>query len=162
MKYKLGVFVMLAVMLASAVIATAVDQETTSNRVHQHLTGRQPDAGCDCDGSELCTHLPLVVIRTNGQAIPGTNTGEMDAYGESISTLAPDGRDVVDVELAIIDHQGRNNHPTDQPTASTISEIRVRGHASRLFEKSSYRLNFVDESGEDAPIEVMGMAAHSD
>ena len=162
MKYKLGVFAMLAVMLASAVIATAVDQETTSNRVHQHLTGRQPDAGCDCDGSELCTHLPLVVIRTNGQAIPGTNTGEMDAYGESISTLAPDGRDVVDVELAIIDHQGRNNHPTDQPTASTISEIRVRGHASRLFEKSSYRLNFVDESGEDAPIEVMGMAAHSD
>ena len=162
MKYRIGALVMVVVMLASTAIATLADQETTTNRVHQHRTARQPDAGCDCGGSGLCTHLPLVLINTNGQTIPGTATGQVDAYGESINTLAPDGRDVVDVELSIIDNQDRNNHPTDTPTASTISEIRVRGHASRLFEKSPYRLNFVDENGEDNPVEVMGMPAHSD
>ncbi len=38
----------------------------------------------------------------------------------------------------------------------------MRGHASRLFDKAPYRLNFVDENGEDNPMEVMGMPAHSD
>ena len=31
-----------------------------------------------------------------------------------------------------------------------------------MFEKAPYRLNFVDENGEDRDLEVMGMSAHSD
>ncbi len=162
MKYRVTALVMTLVMLSSVVLATLADSETVTNRVHQHLTARQPDAGCDCGGGGLCTHLPLVLIDTGGQDIPGKITGRVDEYGESVNSLAPDGRDVVDVELSIIDNAGRNNHPSDAPTASTISEIRVRGHASRLFDKAPYRLNFVDENGEDNPMEVMGMPAHSD
>ncbi len=66
------------------------------------------------------------------------------------------------MELSIIDNQDRNNHPSDEAALRTISEIRIRGHASRLFEKAPYRLNFVDEDGEDNPVSVMGMDAHSD
>ncbi len=160
MKYKISALIMVAVMLSALLVVSALDTEPTSQRIHQHRTGRQPDAGCTCDGSELCTHLPLVVIDTEGQEIPGAVTGETDAFGESINTLAPDGRDVIDVKLEIMDGQDRNNHPSDTASVSTICEIRIRGHASREFEKAPYRLKFVDENGEDNPLPVMGMAAH--
>ena len=71
MKYKLFGGAMALVMLFCALAATAFEAEEGPYRVHQHLTARQPDAGCDCDGTELCTHLPLVIIDTGGEAIPG-------------------------------------------------------------------------------------------
>ena len=162
MKYKVFGIAMTAVMLVCALSATVLEAEAGPYRVHQHQTARGPDAGCDCDGTELCTHLPLVVIDTGGQEIPGEATGETDAYGESINTLAEDGRDVVDVQVAIIDNQDRNNHPSDPAAVETLTEIRLRGHSSRHFEKAPYRLTFVDENGENRDLEVMGMAAHSD
>ena len=67
MKYKLLGVLAAAVMLAASVGAAAIGQrQAGQGRVHQHLTGRQPEAGCSCDGSELCTHLPLVIIDTGG------------------------------------------------------------------------------------------------
>lgn len=162
MKYKALGMAMAALMLVCALAAAAFEAEEEVHRVHQHLTARGPEEGCGCDGSELCTHLPLVILDTGGQVIPGKVTGEKDRFGEELSTLAPDGRDVIEAELSIIDNQDRNNHPSDQPAVTTISEIRVRGHASRHFEKAPYRLNFVDENGEDQALSVMGMSAHSD
>lgn len=162
MKYRLVGLAALAIMVTVAVAAAQVDSQSTTQRVHQHLTARQPDAGCSCDGSQLCTHLPLVLIDTGGQEIPGKASGQTDAFGETINTLAPDGRDVIEVSFQVIDNPDRNNHPTDQPALSTTAEIRIRGHSSRHFEKSPYQLDFVDENGEAAPAEVMGMAAHSE
>ena len=162
MKYRVLGLSMAIIMILSALAAAAFDQETGPARVHQHLSARQPDAGCDCSGSELCTHLPLVIIDTSGQQIPGEITDLHDSFGEVYTSLADDGRDVVDAEVSIIDNQDRNNHPSDPATVSTISEIRLRGHSSRTFEKRSYRLNFVDEEGLDNPVAVMGMDAHSD
>ena len=162
MKYRTLGAVMTVVMLLSISAISFYTPENPKQRVHQHLTARGPDAGCNCGGTELCTHLPLVIIDTGGQTIPGEVTGETDAYGETINTLAEDGRDVMDVQLSIIDNQNQNNHPSDVAAVTTISEIRIRGHASRLFKKAPYRLNFVDENGEDRDLEVMGMSAHSD
>lgn len=162
MKYRTLGAVMTVVMLLSISAISFYTPENPKQRVHQHLTARGPDAGCNCGGTELCTHLPLVIIDTGGQTIPGEVTGETDAYGETINTLAEDGRDEMDVQLSIIDNQNQNNHPSDVAAVTTISEIRIRGHASRLFEKAPYRLNFVDENGEDRDLEVMGMSAHSD
>ena len=162
MKYKLLGIAALAVVLLCALLAAAVEAEEGPFRYHQHLEARGPDAGCDCDGTQLCTHLPLVIIDTGGQKIPGEVTGETDAYGEYVSTLAPDGRDVIDAEMVIIDNQDRNNHPSDPAAVETRTEIRLRGHSSRRFEKAPYRLNFVDENGEGRDLEVMGMSAHSD
>lgn len=162
MKYRvIGTFAAV-LMLLTVLLTSAWSDEGPANRVHQHLTARQPDAGCDCDGSELCTHLPLVLIDTGGQEIPGKVTGQTDDFGETINTLAADGRDVIDVSFVIVDNQTRNNHPSDEATLTTTAQIRVRGHSSRLFEKSPYQLDFVDENGEAAPAAVMGMPAHSE
>ena len=162
MKYKLTGVLAACLMLFCAVMASTAEAKEGPNRVHQHLTARQPDAGYDCDGSELCTHLPLVIIDTEGQEIPGKATGVTDDYGEMTYTLAPDGRDVIDVKVDIIDNQDRNNHPSDPPAVETRTEIRFRGHSSRNFEKSPYQLDFVDENGENRDIAVMGMSAHSE
>ena len=162
MKYRVIGTLAAVLMLLTVLLTSAWSDEGPANRVHQHLTARQPDAGCDCDGSELCTHLPLVLIDTGGQEIPGKVTGQTDDFGETINTLAADGRDVIDVSFVIVDNQTRNNHPSDEATLTTTAQIRVRGHSSRQFEKSPYQLDFVDENGEAAPAAVMGMPAHSE
>ena len=162
MKYRVIGTLAAVLMLLTVLLTSAWSDEGPANRVHQHLTARQPDAGCDCDESELCTHLPLVLIDTGGQEIPGKVTGQTDDFGETINTLAADGRDVIDVSFVIVDNQTRNNHPSDEATLTTTAQIRVRGHSSRLFEKSPYQLDFVDENGEAAPAAVMGMPAHSE
>ena len=162
MKYKVLGLTMAALMLLCAAAASAFEAEEGPYRYHQHLEdpGYTP---CADHGEEVfCSHLPLVIIDTRGQAIPGALTGETDTYGETINTLASDGRDVIDADLTIIDNAEGNNHLSDVPAVETITEIRIRGHASRAFEKSPYRLNFVDEDGLDRNIEVMGMGAHSD
>ncbi len=162
MKYRVAGLIAMAFMLATAILASALKADSPNNRVHQHLTSRQPDAGCSCDGSGLCSHLPLVIIDTGGVEIPGKVTGEQDEFGEDIYSLAADGREVINATLSIIDNPNANNHPTDAATLTTITEIRVRGHSSRLFEKSPYQLKFVDENGFGAPASVMGMAAHDE
>lgn len=162
MKYRVIGTLAAVLMLLTVLLTSAWSDEGPANRVHQHLTARQPDTGCDCDGSELCTHLPLVLIDTGGQEIPGKVTGQTDDFGETINTLAADGRDVIDVSFVVVDNQTRNNHPSDEATLTTTAQIRVRGHSSRLFEKSPYQLDFVDENGEAAPAAVMGMPAHSE
>ena len=84
MKYKLIGIVMALIMFFCALAAAAFEAGEGPHRVHQHLAARQPYAVCDCDGTELCTHLPLVVINTNGQEIPGEVTENYDKYGETI------------------------------------------------------------------------------
>lgn len=162
MKYRIFGVVMTVVMLFTIAAFSFHSAENPSHRVHQHLTARGPDGGCDCGGAELCTHLPLVIIDTRGQTIPGKSTGLNDKYGEPIYSTAEDGRDVVDVDIRIIDNQDRNNHPSDTAVVETLTEIRLRGHSSRQFEKAPYLLNFVNKNGESNPQEVMGMSAHSD
>lgn len=162
MKYRIFGIVMTMVMALLITVISVFGRDPREERIHQHLTARGPDEGCDCDGTQLCTHLPLVVIDTGGKVIPGEDSGENDKYGETLYTTADDGRDVVDVDIRIIDNQDGNNHPSDTAAVETKTEIRLRGHSSRNFEKAPYRLTFVDENGENNPQEVMGMDAHSE
>ena len=162
MKYKLMGGAMAALILVCALAASALEAGEGPSRVHQHLSARGPDAGCDCDGTQLCTHLPLVIIDTGGQEIPGVPNGEEDYYGEELYTTAEDGTDFINVQVTVIDNADQNNHPSDTPDFTTASQFRIRGHASRHFEKSPYLLKFIDEDGEDNPISVMGMGAHNE
>lgn len=160
MKYKIMGIVGLICVFCCMIMISSMDSDNANNRIHQHLTSRQPDAGCDCDGTELCTHLPLVIIDTGGQEIPGAPTGERDSFGEEIYTTADDGTDFINVQVKVIDNDDGNNHPSDEPDFTTASQFRIRGHASRHFEKSPYLLKFIDDAGEDNDISVMGMDAH--
>lgn len=55
MKYRIAGIAAMVLVLLAVFLADNVDTENPEKRVHQHLTARQPDAGCDCDGTTLCT-----------------------------------------------------------------------------------------------------------
>ena len=159
MRYKVIGVTMMALMLFCSFAATAADRDNRENRIHQHLTGRQPDAGCTCDGSELCTHLPLVVIDTGGEDIPGVPLDE--SYdGETAFTTTADGSAMLPVQISIMDSPAHNHHPSDTPDLESDGMIRVRGNSSRYFDKLGYLLRFTHADGSNAAHEVMGMAAH--
>lgn len=160
MKYKIFGACMAVVMVLLLLAASALEERDVTYRVHQHLTARGLDAGCDCDGSELCTHLPLVLIDTGGQVIPGEPTAERDMFDHAVYTTAADGSSVIQVTVSVVDNQDANNHPSDTPEMTTLSQFRIRGNSSRYFDKKPYLLNFIEESGANRDLSVMGMDAH--
>ena len=135
MKYRTLGAVMTVVMLLSISAISFYTPENPKQRVHQHLTARGPDAGCNCGGTELCTHLPLVIIDTGGQTIPGEVTGETDAYGETINTLAEAHIAQTDTTALLTQHPEINvllafNEPTSVGAAKAIE---TRDDADEIF-----------------------------
>lgn len=163
MKYRILGMVAMVGMLLAVLLATALGQEETVLRVHQHLTARGPDAGCDCDGTELCTHLPLLIIDTGGQEIPGEPV--LDEKGERLgySTTA-DGSTEIWAKLSVIDGEETNHHPSDEPTMESDLLIHIRGNSSRYFDKKNYRLKLRTAAGSETPndLSLLGMAPEND
>lgn len=115
---------MAVLMLVCALAATAAEAKEGPYRVHQHLTARQPDAGCDCGGTELCTHLPLVIIDTGGEEIPGEPVELGD--GTTVFTTTENGEEMLGARISILDDESHNHHPSDAPDLETDSLIRIR------------------------------------
>lgn len=163
MKYKLFGGAMALVMLFCALAAAAFEAEEGPHRVHQHLTDRQPDAGCDCDGTELCTHLPIIRIDTGGQEIPGAVIRDEN---DSVTgyTTAPSGAAEIAVSLETVEQDGVWHHQSDPADQSAHALFRIRGNSSRSFDKKSYRIKLVtDETGsENLPLPLLGMAEDND
>ncbi len=161
MKYKIMGIVGLICVFCCTIVISAMDSDNANNRIHQHLTSRQPDAGCDCDGTELCTHLPLVVIDTGGEEIPGepAESAENSGGEETFSTTAS-GDTMLSVKISLMEKDDTNHHISDTPDLESTALIRVRGNSSRYFDKKNYLLRFTDENGQYEEHEVMGMDAH--
>lgn len=159
MKYRVAGIGATALILAAAVLVTVLGGHNPQNRYHQHEMARQPDAGCDCDGSELCTHLPLVIIDTGGQTMPGEPI--VDENGnETGATLTAEGESMLNAHISICSDDSRNHHPSDEPDLESDIQIRIRGNSSRYFEKHNYLLRLVKDNGDYRQEEVMGMPAH--
>lgn len=162
MKYKILGLAALAVMLLAAAAAVSLEPETQEKvRVHQHLTYRG-DEGCGCGGRELCSHLPLIVIDTGGQKIPGALSGAADRFGQPVYTAAEDGLPVITVKVTVIDNGDANNHLADPPALEAEGTFRIRGHSSRRFPKLPYLLDLKDGAGNNLEYPLMGMAAHQE
>lgn len=159
MKYRTVGVLAMALMLLVAVTANALDRESPTHRVHQHLTARQPDAGCDCDGSELCTHLPLVIIDTGGVEIPGIPIVNADGTEIGFTTTAQ-GESMLSASISVMSSDEHNHHPSDDPDLESRILIRARGNSSRYFDKKGYLIRLTNERGDYHSEEMMGMAPH--
>ena len=91
------------------------------------------------------SHLPLLVVETFGDSIPGTNT----SFGDSFVGIIEPGEDG---ESALI----------DDFSLSTRAGIHVRGSSSAGFSKKQYRVEFRDENDEDRKLNVLGMPREAD
>ena len=159
MKYRLAGVAAAVLIVVVAGLLTVLNTGNDQNRYHQHQMARQPDAGCDCDGSELCTHLPLVIIDTGGQEMPGEPI--QDENGAEIGvTLTAEGEKMLSAHISIFSDDSHNHHPSDEPDLESDIQIRIRGNSSRYFDKKNYLLRLVDEDGGYRSEEVMGMASH--
>ncbi len=159
MKYSIIGIIAAVFMIFTAYAATVLDNDNPSNRVHQHLTSRQPNEGCSCRKDELCTHLPLVLIETEGKEIPGEPI--VDENNEEIGyTLAQDGSETILAKISVISNENKNHHPSDKPDLQRDIIIRIRGNSSRYYDKKGYLIRLIDEKGEYVDEEMMGMPPH--
>ncbi len=159
MKYRIIGITAVIFMLASAFMIAALDSENPDKRIHQHLTARQPGAGCECDGTELCTHLPLVVIDTNGQDIPGEPI--LDENNQEMGfTQTPEDEEMLSARISVISDDAHNHHPSDEADLESDMLIRIRGNSSRYYDKKSYLVRLTDKDGSYCNKEMMGMAPH--
>lgn len=149
-------------MLLCALIFTAQGNVTDSGRVHQHETP-VPDACSDHGGDTFCSHLPLILIETGGNPIPGDVIRDENSIRTGEYTTTEDGSSLLSVTVQILDEAGVNHHPTDAPSLTTRAQIRIRGNSSRSFEKKNYLLRPTTEDGsERVDLSLLGMDAYDE
>ena len=156
MKYKMIGIVSMICLLISGVVLTSAKSDNPNNRIHQHLTAQVTSE--DCEGEEeFCTHLPLVIIDTGGEEIPGEPIRE---NGSTSFTLTDDGETMLSAKISIISDETKVHHLTDEPDLESNILIRIRGNSSRNFDKKGYLVRLTDSDGTYRNEEVMGMAPH--
>ena len=158
MKYKMIGIVSMICLLISGVVLTSAKSDNPNNRIHQHLTAQVTSE--DCEGEEeFCTHLPLVIIDTDGKEIPGEPI--TNEFNEEIGyTTTADNESMLSAKISIISDETKTHHLTDEPDLESKILIRVRGHSSRFYDKKGYLVRLIDDSGNYRNEEVMGMDAH--
>ena len=159
MKYKIIGLAAAAVIVVAAFLGTAFSAESPNKRIHQHLESRGPSSMCSCDGDELCTHLPLIIIDTDGKTIPGEPI--VDENRQEIGfTVDENGEELTTSFISVVDNETSNNHPSDNPKIASSALIRIRGNSSRYFDKKNYLIRFTKDDGSYENYPVAGMDAH--
>ena len=159
MKYKLIGITATALTLVSVILISMFMPEDNGKRYIQHVMAEEKIPCTAHSDGELCTHLPIVSINTNGVEIPGKPIydGEEHIVGYSV---AEDGTTTIKAGLEVIDNKDTYNHLSDGNNAIQNILIRVRGHSSRKFDKPNYFFRFVNTDGTNNPQEFLGMDSH--
>ena len=161
MKYKrmaLAACALLLLLSATNLSAVLTDEHP---RYHQHLE-RPAYTPCADHGEDLlCSYLPLVLIDTGGEAIPGVPIPDADSNIENNRfTTTADGSTLLRASVSMVDHAEGNNHPADTPTLQSVIDIRVRGNSSRYFDKHSYLVKTLTDDGTASrDVAMLGMDA---
>lgn len=159
MRYRKIAVLLVATLLCTLLLGLIAPAmvHTENQRYHQHLEAEEKEP-CSHEEDVFCTHLPVIMIDTDGQSIPG-----QAYYDEDMNrhyTTTPDGGTYVIASVRIVDREGTNHHTSDEASIASQARIRVRGHSSRHFIKLGYSLNFVDETEANVAYSVMGMDPH--
>ncbi len=100
------------------------------------------------------SHLPLIVIDTQGQEI--VNYKYYDA--ETDSFRYQEGVDpYVQIKIEVFDNPSLKNTLSDAPSFSSKGKIKIRGNSSAARDKKQYRLQLQDEEGEKLKAPLLGM-----
>lgn len=124
------------------------DPESHTSVVHQHQSysaENKGTAGFDENGV-LTSHLPLIVLRTDGNVIPGADIPtDQELY----------------CEFSVIDNDSHINRSADPPTQTGKMAINIRGNSSRYLMKKQYAIRTVDEAGLPLKTAFLGMPAET-
>ena len=165
MKYKLLGGAMAVLMLLCALGASAVDRDSGANRYHQHLSAPVPREECGCGGEDLCTHLPIIRIETEGQEIPGSIIRDPEDEDVVLGyTTTETGAEEILVSIETVETEGVWHHASDEADQSGLAWFRIRGNSSRNFPTKNYRIELVaDETGtQNLELPLLGMDPDND
>ena len=116
--------------------------EVAPGKLLEEWAGEPAEAtGLDASGG-LTSHLPVVVIGTYGQTIPG--------FSQKTETK-------LRCDYAIIDTPEHVNRWDAPATVHGKMELSVRGNSSRKFDKKQYAVKLVDDQGEKESQSLLGM-----
>lgn len=150
-KILLSIFAMIIMLISVLFIHSILDSKINYMNLKEDetiaaisMTDYDSDI-CNHSDDTFCSHLPLVLIETDGQAIKKEET--------------------IWSSIKIIDHKNYRNHITDTPEIDTASTIKYRGNSSyTTFDKKQFRLEFYKKAGgtKKQDVSIMGMPKESD
>lgn len=171
MKKTVGVSIVVIVGLGAFCILFSMIKPdySTSVRHYQHEINAEADSSIgittiDVDGTvkdDFVTHLPIVVLDTQGEEIPNIYTfaGEnQDRYFADNSMTNP----WIGVTMSIIDNENHVNKISDEPELLNQGLIKLRGASSRAFQKKQYGIKLLDDAQSELELPVLGMDADED
>lgn len=130
------------------------------SRYEQHKVALRTENSGNISGDNLVTHLPIICIDTNGQKIPGK--GIVDGNDKIVDYEKGDnGEEQILTNITIYDSENAMNNIKNKPTLFVKALVNIRGNSSRAFEKSSYKIELVNESNLEEKYSIMGMAKGS-
>lgn len=142
---------------------------STQARTYQHEVNKHVDTTVGVteipsDGivdESFETHLPLVVIEADMDAIP-------DIYTISEGEKPRDYKDKnvtnpwVDMHISVYNSDSGINRVTDEPELYSDGLIKLRGFSSRRYAKRQYGIKLLDSTGAEAEVPLLGMEADED
>ena len=113
MKYKIIGLSATALVLLAVTLVSIIMPEDNGKRYIEHIDNETKEQCTEHTNGELCSHLPVIKIDTEGVEIPGKPIHSAD--GQPISyTLAADGNTTIKANLSVIDNKEKNNHIADK------------------------------------------------
>ncbi|MCI6203350.1 MAG: CotH kinase family protein [Lachnospiraceae bacterium] len=143
-------WLMLGVVLSACMVAAILPRypKVHTSVVHQHQSypaENKEITGFDENGV-LTSHLPLIVLKADGNVIPGADKPtDQELY----------------CEFSVIDNDSHINRSADTPTQTGKMAINIRGNSSRYFIKKQYAIRTVDEAGLPLKTAFLGMPAET-
>ena len=120
-------WIMFGVILSACMVATILPNflKVHTSVVHQHQSypaENKEITGFDENGV-LTSHLPLIVLKADGNVIPGADKPtDQELY----------------CEFSVIDNESHINRSADTPTQTGKMAINIRGNSSRHFSKNKH------------------------
>lgn len=144
MKARIVYLLVPMIIISLAIGVTFIQSEQYYNRTFQHEQTKD-ERTVQVDTTQFRTHLPVVSVETNDQTIPGASILTPFKHYQ----LSEDGSTEITVDVTLLDEEQK----------ASQALFRVRGNSSRLFEKTSYAMSFVDDNSNERALNVFGMEA---
>ena len=110
--------------------------------------------------SDFTSHLPLVIIDTQGNSIP-----EAYRYDKEQKRFVLKDENIdpyVNGKISIIDNENSINTLSDEADLTSNIKIKYRGNSSLVYEKHQYRIKLLTEDGQNNKQSIMGMEPNED
>lgn len=105
--------------------------------------------------SDFVTHLPLVIIDTEGEKIP--DAYKYDAKEERFVLKDENIDPYINGKISLIDNSDNVNSITDEASITSNMKIKYRGNSSVLYEKRQFKIKLFDDEGNNNKVSFMGM-----